>query len=187
MALGAARRGRGHGAAAPTWTGAGTCGPGDVRLGIGPRGSFPRLPPPPALTCGLSSRVSSIGSLSIPGIVAEGGQRPVTRRPPTVPTPSHPQRLTPTHPLSQSLQPSLPRRPRQQPGDRAGNPAPSASLPRLPARSLARGDACQRGGLAGRFVGLPGFRGHAPCALALGCNWGVVSRRRARLENQSLE
>lgn len=48
MALGAARRGRGHRAAAPTWTGAGTCGPGDVRLGIGPRGSFPRLPPPPA-------------------------------------------------------------------------------------------------------------------------------------------
>lgn len=48
MALGAARRGRGHGAAAPTWTGAGTCGRSDVRLGIGPRGSFPRLPPPPA-------------------------------------------------------------------------------------------------------------------------------------------
>lgn len=48
MALGAARQGRGHRAAAPTWTGAGPCCRGDVRLGIGPRGSFPRLPPPPA-------------------------------------------------------------------------------------------------------------------------------------------
>lgn len=48
VALGAARQGRGHGAAAPTCTGAGTCGRSDVRLGIGPRGSFPRLPPPPA-------------------------------------------------------------------------------------------------------------------------------------------
>lgn len=39
----------------------------------------------PRLTCGLSSSVSSMGSLSIPGIVAERGRRQETRQPPTAP------------------------------------------------------------------------------------------------------
>lgn len=48
VAPGVARHGRGLRAAAPTWAGAGTCGRGDLRLEVGPRHSFPRLPPPPA-------------------------------------------------------------------------------------------------------------------------------------------
>lgn len=77
----------------------------------------------PRLTCGLSSSVSSMGSLSIPGIVAEGGPQQKTRRPPTAPAPTRLQQLTPTRPLSMGLPPS--------PGAkglrcRAGNPAPLA-------------------------------------------------------------
>lgn len=67
-------------------------GPGRAPAAPTTSGLRPARPAPslaarrhPHLTCGLSSSVSSMGSLSIPGIVAEGGQQMETRRPPTAP------------------------------------------------------------------------------------------------------
>lgn len=77
-APGVAREGRELWAATPTGVRASTCGHRGPRPGVGPPRSFLRYPPPPRLTCGLSSSVSSMGSLSIPGIVEEGGRRPPT-------------------------------------------------------------------------------------------------------------
>lgn len=77
-APGVAREGRELWAATPTGVRASTCGHRGPRPGVGPPRSFLRYPLPPRLTCGLSSSVSSMGSLSIPGIVEEGGRRPPT-------------------------------------------------------------------------------------------------------------
>lgn len=170
-ARGAARDGRGRWAAKPTWAGAGTCGRDGARPGGGPPRPLPgrRL----HLTCGLSSSVSSMGSLSIPGIVAEGGRRQETRRPACSSWPGPAlsrRRCRRRHPC----------RPNQAPSGPAGNPAPSPSLPRLPARPLARGDARQRGG-AGREVtvasaGLGGGGGGAAFAQLAPTVWARVGR-----------
>lgn len=77
-APGVARERQEHWAAAPTGVRASTCGHRGPRPGVGPPRSFPQHPPPPRLTCGLSSSVSSMGSLSIPGIVEEEGRQPPT-------------------------------------------------------------------------------------------------------------
>lgn len=92
----------------------------------------------PRLTCGLSSSVSSMGSLSIPGIVAEGGRREETPASP-------PAEADPDPPSRRRSLGHRPHRPSQAPSDRAGNPAPRLVGP-APRRPLALGDALQRCG-----------------------------------------
>lgn len=58
------------------------------------------------LTCGLSSSVSSMGSLSIPGIVAKAGRRQDTRRPPTARRAAPPAAADPTRPLAGAAAPA---------------------------------------------------------------------------------
>lgn len=60
----------------------------------------------PRLTCGLSSRVSSMGSLSIPGIVAKAGRRQDTRQPPTAPRAAPPAAADPVRPLAGAAAPA---------------------------------------------------------------------------------
>lgn len=60
----------------------------------------------PRLTCGLSSRVSSMGSLSIPGIVAKAGRRQDTRQPPTAPRAAPPEAADPVRPLAGAAAPA---------------------------------------------------------------------------------
>lgn len=80
-------------------------GHGHLRLQAGarPRAVLSRRP---RLTCGLSSRVSSMGSLSIPGIVAKAGRRQDTRQPPTAPRAAPPVAADPVRPLAGAAAPA---------------------------------------------------------------------------------
>lgn len=104
----------------------------------------------PRLTCGLSSSVSSMGSLSIPGIVAKAGRRQDTRRPPTAPRAAPPAAADPARPLAATAAPSQELR-----GFRAGNPAPQARQSRLPYAHWLTATPVNAAGLTGEIPSRP--------------------------------
>lgn len=101
----------------------------------------------PRLTCGLSSRVSSMGSLSIPGIVAKAGRRQDTRQPPTAPRAAPPAAADPVRPLLGAAAPA-----QELSGRREGNPASLGPLAPPSAHPLARCNVCQRYGAGQEFL-----------------------------------
>lgn len=109
-ARGEARDGRGHWAAAPTWSGAGTCGRGGAGPGVGPPCSFPRRPPPPA------PHLRAVLQRLLDGQLVDsrhrGGGRAVAGDTAAAHSsllpPARLQQLTPTRPLSQARPPSPP-------------------------------------------------------------------------------
>lgn len=127
------------------------------------------------LTCGLSSRVSSMGSLSIPGIVAKAGRRQDTRQPPTAPRVAPPAAADPARPLAGAAAPA------QSSAAAAREiPPPLGPLAPPPAHPLARRDVCHRYGADREFLPDRGFSTRAVAVRAEQCG-DVDLRRRARV------